>query len=159
MDYRLIIRQLQNLKENSESFFDEAEPESIWADDIKALNEAMDIVNDYGKMAEQYRKVVSKYEVAKDAVRNGAGIYLCPDCSSRVFPEHEHCRRCGRRLGWHQRDIRQQRRKDGRKKEERNQNETIDCPECGQRAMTGRRAKNNGHFHGVCAKCGAKVIG
>lgn len=36
--------------------------------------------------------------------------------------------------------------------------ETLDCPNCGQHTMTGRRAKSNGHFHGRCTRCGTRVI-
>ncbi len=158
MDYKEIISQLQDLKKNSESFLDKNEPDSVWNNDIKALDEAMDIINDYSAMAKQYRASVTRYETAKDVIRCGMGTYQCPDCRNRVFFGNEHCRRCGRKLGWHQHDGRQRQGKDVRKKAE-SQNETIDCPKCGQHAMTGRRAKNNGHFHGVCAGCGAKVIG
>lgn len=35
----------------------------------------------------------------------------------------------------------------------------IDCPICeGKDTMVGTNAKSNGHFHGKCTKCGARVI-
>lgn len=35
----------------------------------------------------------------------------------------------------------------------------MDCPVCGAKnAMVGVRAKNNGHFHGKCENCGARII-
>ena len=158
MDYKEIISQLQDLKSNSESFHDQDEPDSVWHSDIKALGEAMDIINDYSSMAKQYRASVTKYETAKDVIRCGMGVYQCPDCRNRVFFGNGHCHSCGRKLGWHQYNHRQKQTKDRRKKSE-NQNVTLDCPKCGQHAMTGCRTKSNGHFHGVCAGCGAKVIG
>ena len=51
MDYKKIISQLQDLKENSESFLDKNEPDSVWHRDIKALDEAMDIINDYSSLS------------------------------------------------------------------------------------------------------------
>lgn len=75
MDYKEIISQLQDLKKNSESFLDKNEPDSVWNNDIKALDEAMDIINDYSAMAKQYRASVTRYETAKDVIRCGMGTY------------------------------------------------------------------------------------
>jgi len=34
----------------------------------------------------------------------------------------------------------------------------MDCIECGSKgAMRGTRARSNGHFHGKCENCGAKM--
>lgn len=41
---------------------------------------------------------------------------------------------------------------------EPNPEETLTCPICGQETMVGRRAKSNGHFHGACTNCGARMI-
>lgn len=37
--------------------------------------------------------------------------------------------------------------------------ERLDCIMCGGKGtLVGRRARSNGHFHGVCEKCGARVL-
>lgn len=44
-----LINRLENIKENSESFITEDEPESIWRDDVEALDAAIGIIKDYKK--------------------------------------------------------------------------------------------------------------
>jgi len=111
IDYKEIISQLQDLKANSESFPGQDEPDSVWHGNIKALDEAMDIINDYSTMAKQYRASVTKYETAKDVIRCGMGAYQCPDCRNRVFFGNGHCRSCGRKLGWNQPDSRKRQKR------------------------------------------------
>lgn len=42
-----LIRRLESLKDNSESFYDKAEPDSVWAEDIEALEIAIELIRDY----------------------------------------------------------------------------------------------------------------
>ncbi len=99
-EYKELLGQLQSLQDNSKSLLDPKEPDSIWQKDIDALDEAMDIINDYAQMAEQYRAAVEKYETAKEAVSEGFGAYHCPDCGRTVNFRNEHCHWCGRKMGW-----------------------------------------------------------
>ena len=99
MDYKGLIRQMESLKRNSKSFITE-DSDPIWQADVDALDEAMDIIADYEKVTEQLSQMIQKYEVEKDPIDRGMGVYQCPDCSCMVNLGHEHCRRCGRRLGW-----------------------------------------------------------
>lgn len=115
MDYIELIRQLQSLKDNSESFLDKKEPDSIWAADIAALDEAMDIINDYGQVTAQAARLEAKYETAKEVIRRGMGMYQCPDCMKLVNFGNEHCHWCGRRLGWGQKPKKRGKEKCGKR--------------------------------------------
>lgn len=68
--------------------------------DAGILEEAMDIIADYEKVTEQLSIMMQKYETVKDAISRGMGVYQCPDCGTMVNYGNEHCRNCGRRLGW-----------------------------------------------------------
>ena len=52
-----IISQLESLKENSRSFLDAKEPDSIWQNDIDALNAAIAMIKEYPAMAKRIRKL------------------------------------------------------------------------------------------------------
>ena len=98
-----IISQLESLKENSQSFLEKDEPGSVWADDIKALDEAMDIIHDYALVTEQAARLMQKYETPKDVIRRGNGMFdawQCPDCQGFIQHGNEHCHWCGRKIGW-----------------------------------------------------------
>ena len=41
-----IIYQLESLKDNSRSFIEEDEPDSVWVQDVAALDEAIKIIKD-----------------------------------------------------------------------------------------------------------------
>jgi len=100
MKYGELIRHLAGLKDNRKLFPEPDEPDCIRQKDIAALGEAMDIINDYGLMAEQYKALMEKYEFAKNAINRGMGVYQCPDCGRRVNRGNEHCHWCGRKIAW-----------------------------------------------------------
>lgn len=102
MKYKKLVSQLESLKQNNQA-------------DAETLDEAMDIIVDYEKATEQLSMMMKKYEAAKDVNDRGAGMYQCPDCFGTVYHGNEHCRRCGRRLGWPLKEKRQEEKKQRRK--------------------------------------------
>ena len=100
MDYKAIIGQLQSLKEHCKDWADKEEEDNIWNRDVQALNEAMDIIYDYGEAAEQAKRLIAKYETVKDAIERGMGSWQCPNCQKFISFGNEHCHWCGQRLGW-----------------------------------------------------------
>lgn len=92
MEYKEIIEQLQILNEHQE----------LWEDyiDIKTLDEAMDIIYDYGEAVGQARRLTEKYETTKDAIERGMGTWQCPTCQKLISFGNEHCHWCGQKLGW-----------------------------------------------------------
>ena len=66
-----------------------------------------DLIHDYNALAEQYRKMYQRYEVAAAPVRFTNGIrtlaHLCPDCRSKTSPGNAYCLNCGKRLDWRRR--------------------------------------------------------
>ena len=117
-EYKELIGQLQSLKDNSKSFItgrsEDNGSEEIWKADIAALDEAMDIINDYVLMAEQYRGMAEKYETPKEAIAKDLGLYQCPECGKFVNFRNEHCRWCGKRIGWKTHRAAQQPKSGGR---------------------------------------------
>ena len=57
MKTKAIISQLENLKENSRSFPDSKEPDSIWKRDLDALEAAIAIVKAYPSLERKVRKL------------------------------------------------------------------------------------------------------
>lgn len=69
----------------------------------ESLSEALDTIFDYQKVAEQAGQLIEKYETPKSAIRRGDGdfnAWQCPECHSFVSAGNEHCRWCGKKLGW-----------------------------------------------------------
>lgn len=97
-DYKQIISQLESLKAHTMDM--ERGGDEIWGIDTAALTEAMDIINDYGIMAEQYRELLQKYERPEMARKCSAGVYVCPLCGKRTQVGHSHCHWCGKKLSW-----------------------------------------------------------
>lgn len=100
MDYKAIIGQLQSMKEHCQDWADKEEEGNIWNQDVQALDEAMDIIYDYGGAAEQAKRLIQKYETVKDAIERGMGTWQCPNCQKFISFGNEHCHWCGQRLGW-----------------------------------------------------------
>lgn len=84
------ISQLEDLKENSESFLEKDEPKSVWQDDINALNIAIDAVKKQMPMNVKTNKAFGE----------------CPQCgadfNSELQSEYEieYCPYCGQLLDW-----------------------------------------------------------
>lgn len=57
MKNREIISQLKSLKDNSRSFLDDREPDSIWQNDIEALNAAISMIREYPALEKKVRKL------------------------------------------------------------------------------------------------------
>lgn len=49
MELNEVVGQLLSLRENSESFLDESEPDSPWAKDIEAIDTAIEIIEQQKK--------------------------------------------------------------------------------------------------------------
>ena len=60
MKYKEIIAQLKSLKENSRSFLEDGEQDSIWHQDIKALNAAIGIVREHPALAKKLKRLESR---------------------------------------------------------------------------------------------------
>jgi rubrerythrin len=57
-----------------------------------------DLIEDYNKLAMQYKTMVKKFYTAAKPIKK-AEIYLCPDCGHRITMKHTHCHWCGKKLG------------------------------------------------------------
>ena len=96
MEYKTIIEQLQSIKDG----------QNLADKDKEALDEAMDIVHDYGLATEQAKRLTEKYETTKAVIQRGNGgfdTWQCPTCHQFIGYGNEHCHWCGQKLGW---DIR-----------------------------------------------------
>ena len=85
-----IIDQLESLKDNSQSFIEEDEPESIWVQDIKALEEAISFIG--------YRR---EKKVKKE--KTLVGRFRCPTCNAAFIEgmgKTNYCGNCGQKLDW-----------------------------------------------------------
>ncbi len=112
-----ILAQLSSMADNSRSFIHgEPEEDAIWEADIKACEEATDILNalhdegvsdpeqvhdliaDYNALAKQCQTLHEKFEVKERPKRLG-DKYICPDCNRMVRGYHDcYCWFCGKRL-------------------------------------------------------------
>lgn len=98
-DYRGIIGQLENLIEHC-SDMAKGGGEAPWNEDVKALQEAIDIINDYESVVDYNNRMTAHYEVAEKPRRIAAGVYVCTYCGKRTQHNHSHCHWCGKKLGW-----------------------------------------------------------
>ena len=57
MSNKEIISQLESLKENSQSFFEDSDPDSVWEHDIMALDAAIALIREYPHMKKQLHKL------------------------------------------------------------------------------------------------------
>ena len=57
------------------------------------------VLQDYLDLAQQYSDLVTKFCYETKPVKRN-GVYVCPDCGSRIAYNHSHCHRCGKKLGW-----------------------------------------------------------
>ena len=114
MDF--ILYQLSSLKDSSAEFAAAPDSDSIWQDDVAALETAIsifsalqdegcgsaeeikDILHDYRKQAEELKALRQKYESAARPVYTD-GVWHCPDCNHRIAPRHSYCHWCGKKIG------------------------------------------------------------
>ena len=97
-DYQKLIDDLDSLKDYCEEM-SRNEPRASWKQDIQMLQEAMDIISDYERMAEYSKRMVLHYETKDKAVSRN-GILCCPACGKKVSYNHTHCHWCGKKIGW-----------------------------------------------------------
>lgn len=111
-----VVTQLGYLRDNSNEQLNE-EPEEIWLADVVAcetaikvlaaligegydsLDSVLDILDDYRKLAKQYKVLYQKYETRCKPIHED-GVWHCPACNGRVRINNAHCHRCGKKLGW-----------------------------------------------------------
>ena len=65
----------------------------------EALEEALDILQDYEKQARQASKDMKHFYTADKALKEN-GLRLCPKCKRQVRYNHTYCHWCGKKLGW-----------------------------------------------------------
>lgn len=75
-------------------------------------------------------------------------IPVCPACGAATY-SLERCIFCGQKF-----------LPDERTEELKKPPETVrkTCPVCGGETMIGTHSRYNGHFHGKCEKCGARML-
>ena len=117
MNLNDIIAQLGSLRDNSKDSL-RADPENeIYTADVTAcetairilaalagegcadLDGVLDILQDYRTLAKQYQNLHRKFEIPGKPIHKD-GVWHCPACNSRVSPNHTHCHRCGKKMGW-----------------------------------------------------------
>lgn len=86
MNYRKLINHLKSIDAGGE--------------DKKAIEEAIDIISDYEKIAEQNSSMIKKYEIPKNVVRRRPGTYTCPLCGKIAGIDYSYCNWCGKKLSW-----------------------------------------------------------
>lgn len=113
-----ILEQLSSIAEKAHSSIeDDPDGASIWQPEIDACEAATeilsvlqdegvndpqqvrDLIYDYNALAKQYSKMHQKHEVAGKPFLRSDGIWRCPDCKSRAFPNNSFCPWCGKKLG------------------------------------------------------------
>lgn len=99
------------------------------------------------KRKQMWAIYASKPPVKLPIVYDGYGdIPMCPTCRDMPYST-EQCHWCGQRF------IQDEEVEEYNKPNEA----TMECPACGG-TMEGVRSKYNGHFHGTCRDCGARII-
>ena len=67
--------------------------------DVEALEETLDILQDYEHQAKQARMDMKHFYTADKALKEN-GLRLCPKCKRQVRYNHTYCHWCGKKLGW-----------------------------------------------------------
>ena len=113
-----VLGQLASIADDSrERIHDPPEPDDeIWLRDIEACEAATailaalqdegvadpenlrDLLYDYRKLSEQYKKMYGKYCAITRTDRMGT-LEFCPSCGEEVRFTWRHCTRCGERIG------------------------------------------------------------
>lgn len=87
MEYNALIEKLDNLKDRCEK------------EEEAALQEAMDIISDYEKIAVDAARMSKHYEMADKPIYK-SGVYVCPVCGKKIPHRHSYCHWCGKKVGW-----------------------------------------------------------
>ena len=88
-----VIYQLKSIRENSETFIEKDEPDSVWAKDVEALDEAIMTLLISGRL--EARKVKREKTLV--------GHFRCPNCNAAFIEgmgKTDYCGNCGQRLDW-----------------------------------------------------------
>ncbi len=76
---------------------------------IQTPQELDSILHDYELQAAELKNCIEKYETEHHPI-HGAGIWLCPVCRHKINEMHDHCHRCGAKVGWI--ELQKQRKKE-----------------------------------------------
>lgn len=68
--------------------------------DADTITEAMDILADYEKIADQNGKMIVHFQKEEKPILSKNGVWCCPSCGKRVNYHHTHCHWCGKKMGW-----------------------------------------------------------
>lgn len=98
MNRRELIDQLRSMRQDSMIHAKEANADPIWQKDVDAIDEVLDILEDYDKQAGQIRILTIRYATPAHALKKGDGVYVCPVCGRYVTLKSNHCQRCGQML-------------------------------------------------------------
>lgn len=97
-DYQKLIGDLDSLKDYCSEMARE-QPHASWKKDIATLQEAMDIISDYEKVAPEVGRMSQHYEKADKPIHK-SGVWVCPACGKKIPYHHSHCHWCGKKVGW-----------------------------------------------------------
>lgn len=97
-NYKKIVDDLDSLKDYCSEMARE-QPRASWKQDIDTLQEAMDIVSDYEKVAVNEARMSQHYEMTAKPIHKN-GIWTCPACGKKIPYHHSYCHWCGKKIGW-----------------------------------------------------------
>lgn len=97
-DYKDIIASLDGLKDHCDDMA-RGEDTEIWKQDVEALQEAMDIISDYEKVAVDAARMSQHYETVAKPIQK-SGVWVCPACGKKIPYHHSYCHWCGKKVGW-----------------------------------------------------------
>lgn len=98
-EYEKITKQLESLIGHCGSMKGSEDADPIWEEDMRALQEAIDIIANYEKMSPQYGEMTVHFKIPQKPVSR-SGVWCCPACGKRVHYHHTHCHWCGKKMGW-----------------------------------------------------------
>ncbi len=98
MNRRELIDQLRSMRQDSAIHAKEHNADPIWQKDVDAIDEVLDILEDYDKQAEQIRMLTKRHATPIHALKKGDGVYVCPACNHYVTLRSNYCQRCGQML-------------------------------------------------------------
>ncbi len=99
MELAEIRGQLESLLSESRYMASCGDPDGIFREGEKALEETLDMLHDYELQAGQIKKDAGHFHTdARPRFING--VWLCPACSRRVGRNNTYCHWCGKKLGW-----------------------------------------------------------
>lgn len=90
--------QLRSIKHEAIINAQQENADTIWQKDVDAIDEVLDILEDYDKQAEQIRMLTKRHATPIHALKKGDGVYVCPVCNHYVTLRSNYCQRCGQML-------------------------------------------------------------